>query len=179
LVTQPASDHKSRPSFQHVAPLVLHSHEIRKEHGEFGVLRKVETRTAFIERLNGVIQAADFTIIASIIDKQRHVARYHQPADPYEMALGFCMEGLQRCLMERSRAERMTYVQVERRGKTEDTKLELAFRRICDGQNAVGPMPAMMRWRARHWSGQEDPPAGAMGGAPMRPSQRGASRRIA
>ena len=41
---------------------------------------------------------------------------------PYEVALGFCMERLQRCLMERSNAEGMTYVQVERRGKTEVTR---------------------------------------------------------
>jgi hypothetical protein len=79
---------------------------------------------------SGVIQAADFTIIASIIDKQGYVARYHQPADPYDVALGFCMERLRRCLAERSHAEGMTYVQVERRGKTEDARLELAFRRI-------------------------------------------------
>jgi hypothetical protein len=121
--------------------VVFHSHEIRKEHGDFSILRKAETRAAFIERLSGVIEAADFTIIAAVIDKQRHVARYRQPADPYEVALAFCMERLQRCLMERGQADRVTHVQVERRGKAEDAKLELEFRRICDGHNAVGPMP--------------------------------------
>jgi Protein of unknown function (DUF3800) len=35
----------------------------------------------------------------------------------------------------------MTHVQVECRGKAEDTTLELEFRRICDGKNAVGKLP--------------------------------------
>jgi hypothetical protein len=35
----------------------------------------------------------------------------------------------------------LTHVQVECRGKAEDAKLELEFRRICDGKNAVGKMP--------------------------------------
>src|SRR5262245_350694 len=112
--------------------VVLHSHEIRKEYGDFSILRVAKTRTAFLERLSGVIEATDFTIIASVIDKNRHVKKYTDPKDPYEVALGFCMERLQRCLIERGQANRKTYVQVECRGATEDAKLELEFRRICD-----------------------------------------------
>jgi hypothetical protein len=37
----------------------------------------------------------------------------------------------------------------------------------------------MMRWRARHWSGQEDPPVGAMAGGPMREPKEREARRIA
>jgi len=121
--------------------VVLHGHEIRKERGDFGILRNSDTRTAFIERLSGVIAAADFSIIAAVIDKQRHAAKYAEPSDPYEIALQFCMERLQRLLMERKQADGTTHVQVECRGKVEDAKLELEFRRICDGRNAVGPMP--------------------------------------
>jgi hypothetical protein len=121
--------------------VVLHSHEIRKEHGDFNILRIAATRAKFLERLTGVIETADFTIIAAVIDKQRHVQKYAKPANPYEIALVFCMERLQHCLMERGQADRLTHVQVECRGKAEDAKLELEFRRICDGQNAVGAMP--------------------------------------
>ena len=88
-----------------------------------------------------LFRSADFTIIAAVIDKQRHVERYSEPGDPYEIALAFCMERLQRFLMERGQIDRMTHVQVECRGKAEDAKLELEFRRVCDGQNAVGLMP--------------------------------------
>jgi hypothetical protein len=121
--------------------VVLHGHEIRKEYGDFAILRHADTRTAFIARLNRVIGAAEFTVIAAVIDKQRHKEKYSDPADPYEIALTFCMERLQRCLMERGQAHRLTHIQVECRGRTEDAKLELEFRRICDGKNAVGKMP--------------------------------------
>jgi hypothetical protein len=121
--------------------VVLHSHEIRKEHGNFNILRKAETRSAFIERLGGVIGAAEFTIIAASIDKKRHRAKYSEPADPYGIALTFCMERLQRRLIELGQEKHKTFIQVEARGKAEDAQLELQFRRICDGQNAVGTMP--------------------------------------
>jgi hypothetical protein len=81
--------------------VVLHSHEIRKEHGDFHILRAAGTRAAFLDRVSGAIAAADFTIIAAVIDKKRHVEKYSEPADPYEIALVFCMERLQHCLMDR------------------------------------------------------------------------------
>jgi hypothetical protein len=121
--------------------VVLHSHEIRKEHGDFNILRAASTRSAFLGQLSGVIEAADFMIIAAVIDKHRHLAKYTEPADPYEIALAFCMERLQRYLINHGQAERTTYVQVECRGKAEDAKLELEFRRICDGKNIIGRMP--------------------------------------
>jgi hypothetical protein len=112
-----------------------------KEHGDFSILRNAETRALFINRLNGVIETADFMIIAGVIDKKRHVEKYIRPADPYEIALAFCMERLQRYLINRGQADHTTHVQVECRGKAEDAKLELEFRRICDGKNVFGKMP--------------------------------------
>jgi hypothetical protein len=121
--------------------VVLHGHEIRKEKGDFHILRVPATRAAFLSQLSGVIETADFMIIAAVIDKQRHVARYAEPMDPYEIALTFCMERLQRYLLNLGHAERTTHIQVECRGKAEDAKLELEFRRICDGKNIMGKMP--------------------------------------
>jgi Protein of unknown function (DUF3800) len=121
--------------------VVIHGHEIRKAKGDFNVLLNSNTRERFFTRLSGVIEAAEFTIIAAVIDKNRHIQKHSYPADPYEIALGSCMERLQRCLMDHGQANHMTQVQVECRGRAEDTKLELEFRRICDGKNAVGPMP--------------------------------------
>src|SRR3981081_4590255 len=51
--------------------VVLHGYEIRKAQGDFGVLLNANTRAKFFDRLNGVIEAADFTIIAAVIDKKR------------------------------------------------------------------------------------------------------------
>jgi hypothetical protein len=121
--------------------VVLHGHEIRKAQDDFNILLNPTTRKRFFERLNGIIEAADFMIIAAVIDKERHVAKYREPINPYEIALAFCMERLQRYLLNRGQAERTTYIQVECRGKAEDAKLELEFRRICDGKNIIGKMP--------------------------------------
>ncbi len=121
--------------------VVLHGHDIRKAQDDFNILLNPATRQKFFDRLNGVIEAADFTIIAAAIDKQRHRARYAEPMDPYEIALTFCMERLQRYLLNLGQAERTTHIQVECRGKAEDAKLELEFRRICDGKNMIGTMP--------------------------------------
>jgi hypothetical protein len=48
---------------------------------------------------------------------------------------------LQRYLINLGQAEHTTHVQVECRGKAEDARLELEFRRICDGKNVIGNMP--------------------------------------
>lgn len=121
--------------------VVLRSHDIRKAENDFNILLNSTVRARFIASLTGVITAADFTIIAAAIDKHRLVKKYAEPADPYGMALAFCMERLYRCLAEWGQGDRLTFIQVERRGKVEDAKLELEFRRICDGQSAVGKMP--------------------------------------
>ncbi|MCS3453884.1 hypothetical protein M2222_009211 [Bradyrhizobium elkanii] len=121
--------------------VVLHGHEIRKATGDFNILLNPKTRASFIDRVTALIGEAEFTLIAAVIDKKKHVEKYSAPADPYSIALGFCMERLQRLLMEKNQAAKMTHLQVECRGRTEDARLELEFRRICDGANAVGKMP--------------------------------------
>lgn len=121
--------------------VVLHSHDIRKSHGEFNILLNAATRAAFVRAMNEIIDLQPFTVIAAVIDKSRHVARYAAPANPYEIALTFCMERLQRWLIEHGQADRTTHVLVERRGRTEDRILELEFRRVADGRNQVGKMP--------------------------------------
>lgn len=47
------------------------------------------------------------------------------------------MERLFRELQARFDAEQVTHVVVEQRGDKEDAQLELAFRRICNGANAL------------------------------------------
>jgi hypothetical protein len=81
------------------------------------------------------------TIIAAVIDKPKHVRRYKEPSNPYEIALGFCMERLQRWIGEQGQDDMTTHVIVEKRGRPEDDALELEFRRIADGRNMVGRMP--------------------------------------
>ncbi len=115
--------------------IILHSHEIRKAHGNFRILQNAEIRLRFIERINALIGSVPCTLIASVIEKNRHVQRYAYPANPYEIALAFCMERLQRWLEEQRQENRPTHLIVERRGQAEDVALELEFRRIVQSRN--------------------------------------------
>lgn len=121
--------------------VVLHEHEIRKQKPPFVFLQNREKRDAFMAGLNDLIEQADFTIVAAAIHKRHLSNRYALPANPYEMALTFCMERAYRFLIERGQHEMLTHIVLERRGKREDDELELAFRRIRDGANYVGRMP--------------------------------------
>ena len=120
--------------------VVLHEHDIRKQKPPFVFLKNQEKRYAFMDGLNRLVDEADFTIIATVIDKQRHTKTYSSPEDPYTLALKFCMERAYAFLREQEQHERVTHVVVERRGKREDDELELAFRRIRDDANYQGPM---------------------------------------
>lgn len=121
--------------------VILHSYEIRNQRNDFRVLNDRQLRERFMGSLNDLVAGTQVTLIASAIDKNRHVRRYTQPADPYAISLTFCVERLQRFLTERGQADRVTHIMVEKRGSTEDDALELAFRRICDGANMTGRMP--------------------------------------
>ena len=113
--------------------VVLHERSIRKQKPPFIFLRNEDKREEFMQGLNKNVQEAEFTIIASVIHKQKHKDKYVKPDNPYELALQFCMERAHRFLSKREQEGRTTYVVVERRGRDEDNQLELEFRRICDG----------------------------------------------
>ena len=121
--------------------VVLHERDIRKQNPPFVFLKNREKRDAFMNELNGLIDEADFTIMATVIDKQRYARTYASPANPYELALQFCMARAYDFLRDRRQHERVTHIVVERRGKREDDELELAFRRILDRANHQGAVP--------------------------------------
>lgn len=119
--------------------VVLHEHEIRKEKGAFNIFRSAGEREAFVEELSGLIDDSNFVLIACVIDKNAMQARYGDDAgNPYHYALRFGLERLHGFLAEKGQEEFSTHVVVECRGKKEDRDLELEFRRICDGNNALG-----------------------------------------
>lgn len=80
------------------------------------------------------------TIIAAVIKKDALVQRYAHPANPYEIALMFCLERAYAFLKDHGQQARKTHIVVERRGNNEDRDLELEFRRICDGANQWGKL---------------------------------------
>jgi Protein of unknown function (DUF3800) len=121
----------------------LHRYDIRKERGLFAVLRDAAVRKNFIDCVNAAMESAQFTLIAAVIDKRQLLNNYANPADPYELAMTFCMERLARFLDEAGQERTVQHVVVERRGEPADANLELAFRRICDGANQYRPMPLL------------------------------------
>lgn len=121
--------------------IILRSYDIRRQRGEFSIFTNKDLRNEFLERLNRTIAAMPFTLIASVIDKNKHRKQYAHPIDPYSISLAFCMERLQMFLGERNQTHRTTHILVECRGDNEDKKLKQAFNRVRAGRNYVGEMP--------------------------------------
>jgi hypothetical protein len=121
--------------------IVFHERDIRKDLGDFSILREKHRKAAFLEELGTLIDATAMVVIASAIRKDQLVDRYSRPNNPYVIALEFGLERVARWL-ERRQQEK-TMVILECRGKREDDELELEFRRVCAGgnyRNEVFPM---------------------------------------
>jgi hypothetical protein len=117
--------------------VVLHEHEIRKPFGDFLFLLQKPLRERFLARLTSEMEALPATVIAVVIDKRAYARRYREPVNPYDYALETGLERVFRHLEALEQAEKTTAVVVEKRGRREDADLELAFRRVCDGANAL------------------------------------------
>lgn len=120
--------------------VVLHEYEIRKPRGQFSFLRDKVKREEFLSDIAKLISEAPMTIIAAAIRKDILKQQYSDPADPYDLALTFCLERTYRFLVEASQSQQQTYILAEGRGKSENDTLELAFRRIIDGGNFSGKL---------------------------------------
>ncbi|AGU48481.1 hypothetical protein VAPA_1c13670 [Variovorax paradoxus B4] len=118
--------------------VVLHEADIVRNKGAFAPFGPAE-RTAFMTKLGALIEACDFTLIAVVIDKAKHKAKYSQPTHPYHLSLQFGLERLHSFLKSKNVPnDAVTHIVCEARGKKEDDDLELAFRRVCDGDNRAG-----------------------------------------
>jgi len=114
--------------------VILHEHDIRKKKGAFAQLNK-EARESFLNRLTEIIAAVDMTMIAVVIDKVQHKAKYSAPIHPYHLAMQFGLERVAHFLALKGQKDGETTVVCEARGAREDADLELEFRRVCDGAN--------------------------------------------
>lgn len=121
--------------------IVLHEREIRKDTGDFAILRDREKKTAFLSELTDLIDSLEITVIASVIRKDRLIDRYRYPNNPYEIALGMGLERVARWLVRHAQAG--ATVIIECRGRREDDELELEFRRVCSGGNYRGEIFAL------------------------------------
>lgn len=114
--------------------VVLHEHEIRKETGAFRFANR-QAKESFFNELTGIIEASNFILISCVIKKEALRQQSGTPPNPYNLALGFCLDALYELMNEKQQDSRKTHVVFERRGQKEDKELELEFRRICDGAN--------------------------------------------
>jgi hypothetical protein len=87
--------------------------------------------------LTAQMVALPATVVAVVIDKPAYLARYDQPVSPYDYALETGLERVFRHLESLGQSAATTSIVVEKRGRREDAELELAFRRVCDGSNAL------------------------------------------
>lgn len=115
--------------------VVFHEREIRQQTPPFKFLQNEMRKDAFLNELSELMNKIEFTVIAGVIDKAALLRRYAKPGNPYELAMQFCMERLHKHLENLGQAGQTTHCVFEKRGKKEDTELELEFRRICDGGN--------------------------------------------
>jgi hypothetical protein len=114
--------------------VILHEHDIRKRTGVFSHLGK-DARAALQAGLTDLIRATPMRLIAVVIDKVRHREKYPNPGHPYHVALTYGLAQVHRFLQMQGQGSRRTTVVCEARGRREDKEMELAFRRVCDGEN--------------------------------------------
>lgn len=117
--------------------VILHSRDIRKAQGSFGFLTDQAKKADFYDAINGIMQDQDYTLIASVIRKLKHIERYGTAADnPYELAMTFALERLLPLLEDAHQQE--VQLVAEARGKREDDSLQLAFLNIVnDGTSFI------------------------------------------
>lgn len=119
--------------------LILHERDIRRQANAFAFLQVSEvTRNAFIEETTSIMEAGEFSLACSIIDKKKLSEKYANPWSPYELALTFCMEEAARVLLEKGERNVRVNTVFEARGAHEDKHLELEFRRTASGKPKVG-----------------------------------------
>lgn len=124
--------------------VILHSRDIRKARGHFAFLQDETKREPFYQRINSLMGDSSYQLIAIVILKQDHVAKYGQEAqNPYDLALTYSLERLVR-LLEGIDQGAVTIV-AESRGTKEDNDLKGTFYQLL----ALGtPFVSRERFRA-------------------------------
>lgn len=106
--------------------VILHSSDIRRQRGDFAILRSAATREAFMADVDTMMTKLPYTIIAVCIRKAFHKDRYRVLSrNPYVLALQYGMERVKCYLGELDQTE--VVMVAESRGRNEDDSLRAAF----------------------------------------------------
>ena len=119
--------------------VILHEQDIRKKTGAFHQMNK-ERREIFFDELNSLIAQANFTLLATVIDKYRLKIEQTKDTQVYHLAMELGLEKLYHFLQSRDQHNRLTHIICEARGKVEDQALRLAFSYVCSGYNSLKKM---------------------------------------
>ncbi len=119
-------------------PLILHREDIINRRGSFWRLRDPDASRAFDDDLLQVVSAAQFAVVAVVIDKKRLHESYDAPAHPYHLAIGFM---LQRYCGYLNHISRCGDVMAESRGAKENRLLEASYE-WCYERGVWGYTPA-------------------------------------
>jgi len=111
--------------------VILHSRDIRKCQKEFQVLFDLNLKESFYNQLNQLISSNKYTVIASAIKKDDYIKKYGRLSnDVYELALSFIVERAIFFLDDIKNPDNQLEIIIEKRGKSEDKKLEEHFQRL-------------------------------------------------
>lgn len=118
--------------------VVLHEHEIKKAKGEFAFLLVPEKRAALFPDLDALMAAMPMALVAVVIRKDKLKLQYHEPANPYHLALEYGLERVVKWLQSQGQDGKLTPLICESRGRREDDSLELEFRRVATAVQGFG-----------------------------------------
>src|SRR5712691_10181856 len=111
-------------------PVILHREDMINARKAFKSLRDAAARATFDDGLLEVIKAAEFRVVAVIIDKQELRRAYGEAAaHPYHLGLGFV---LQRFACYLHHVNRVGDVLAESRGGREDRLLKESYSRVFE-----------------------------------------------
>lgn len=105
--------------------VIFHSRDIRKCEKEFKILLDNNVKANFYKELDKTISDSNYTVISSVIDKERYIKKYGKLRnDVYEIALSFIIERTVFFLDSIAEQNKSLYLIIEKRGKKEDAKLK-------------------------------------------------------
>ena len=111
-------------------PVVLHREDMINKRKVFKILQDEKKRTEFDADLLDIIEAANFKVVAVVIDKASLRASYGETAaHPYHLGLGFL---LQRFAGYLNHINRSGDVMAEARGGREDLLLQESYTRVYE-----------------------------------------------
>ena len=117
-----------KKAFFNTSNVNLHLYDVKRQRGTFGRLSVESTRKRFWAEWRKLMRRWDYTVIACVIDKPAHVAKYASDADdPYDYALKVLVE---RLTMHLNDCDDTGRIVAEARRRDLDSRLSRVYKRF-------------------------------------------------